>query len=52
MGNRNKELSAGFDNCGSTVPLILKHGDHDKIRITATNFLNVLLSSFEGWKVK
>lgn len=49
--NCNNELSAGFENCGNTVPLVLKPGDQDKIRTIAANFLHGLWSSFKGWKV-
>lgn len=45
------ELSAGFENCGNIVPLVLKPKNQDKIRITAANFLHRLWSSLKGWKV-
>lgn len=51
MGNCNNELSAGFENCENTVPLVLKTGDHVNIRTIAANFLHGLWSSFKGWKV-
>lgn len=51
MINCNNELSAGFENCENTVPLVLKPGDHVNICTIVATFLHGLWSNFKRWKV-
>jgi hypothetical protein len=52
LGNCNNEGNPGYENCGSTVPVILKTGDKVNIKTTtANNIYGHQWSSFKGWKV-
>ena len=52
MGNCNNVGGSGFENCATTVPLVLETGDKVNIRTVVANYLNGDgWSSFKGWKV-
>ncbi|XP_062586377.1 uncharacterized protein LOC134247981 isoform X2 [Saccostrea cucullata] len=52
LGNCNNEANPGYENCASTIPVVLKSGDKVNIRTTTANYAHGYnWSNFKGWKV-